>query len=881
MNGWLGRWLLVRDDERATVRHFLILALLLGAGLALGRGSAETLFFKRYGIEHLPVMYALLGGLLAVSSLAYAVWADRLAGERLTVIMLVTLASLLGVSWSLMNLTGSDIAYPLYFLLYEVASELLVAQATLYLAQNIDTQQGKRLFPLVFAGLQGGKVIGGLALSVAAGTIGVANLPLVWIGLIVVGGLAVRRFHRRYGHSPYARTAPRRRSHVRHAIHQIEQGLRFAVRTPLVRAMAGSLFCLVLAYSLLSYAVGRYYTGHFADEAALGAFLGTLAAVSGALALVLQLFVTGRLLESAGPKHVNTVFPLTTAASFAVLLMAYSLPATILGSLNKDALLPAIRNPTRNLFMSVLPASMQGRVRALSLALVLPAAMLVGGILLMLLQNAATPAWYLAAGLIASLGYLAFNVSMNRAYLGAILTTLRERLFLPGAALESALQNGGEELAEQLARGVGHADDDIALAYARLLAERFPGRAGEAIVARLTRAAAPVRTRLLALLTHEQVAAYRDRLFRTVINADEHYRAELETRLLEADLADNAPNLSALLQSHNPRIRAAGIAGALRTGDPLLQESALAAWRALLGDADPGARLAGLRLCARGPRASMQAAVCACLDDPVERVQIAALDVLRDAPAGWRQQVQAPLMALTAHPRPTIRARAITCLHHRPAAERRAIAASMIEDAHPEVRDAAIALWRHEHPDFTGEIIDILLAGRGSPRAQTALLASVDQDRLPPEACYRVAERKLEECEQLGAQRARLLAQLAGRDDAPAVLRLLTVILAERRQQTLDLALRVLERSEDRHIVQLIRAALNDEDRRQRANALEALHHLRHRSITERLARLLDLTERAIGPAAGDAAGVRAILDWCMARPDPWLRECATAAARG
>lgn len=100
MNGWLGRWLLVRDDERATVLHFLILALLLGAGLALGRGSAETLFFKRYGIEHLPVMYALLGGLLAVSSLAYAVWADRLAGERLTVIMLATLAALLAVSWA-------------------------------------------------------------------------------------------------------------------------------------------------------------------------------------------------------------------------------------------------------------------------------------------------------------------------------------------------------------------------------------------------------------------------------------------------------------------------------------------------------------------------------------------------------------------------------------------------------------------------------------------------------------------------------------------------------------------------------------------------------------------------------------------------------------
>jgi len=878
VTAWLSRWLRVHEDERATVWHFLLLVLLLGAGLALGRGSAETLFFKRYGIEHLPVMYALLGGLLASASLAYAVWADRLSGERLTVIMLGALSGLLGVSWLLMNLTQSDIAYPLYFLLYEVVSELLVAQATLYLAQNIDTQQGKRLFPLVFAGLQAGKIAGGLSLSVAAGTIGVANLPLVWLGLALIAMVIVRRFHARYGHSPFARTAPRRRNHLRHAVHQVEQGMHFALRSPLVRAMSGALFCLVLAYSLLSYAVGRFYTEQFADEVSLGRFLGTLAAASGALALLLQLFVTGRLLERAGPKRVNLVFPLTTAASFAALLVGYSLPAAIAGSLNKDALLPAIRNPTRNLFMSVLPASMQGRVRALSLALVLPAAMLLGGVLLMFLQRAGSPVYYLAAGLLASLGYLAFNTAMNRAYLQAILATLRERLFLPGAALESALKSGGEQLAEQLARGVAHGDDDIALAYARLLAKQFPDRAASAIVARLSRAASPTRTQLLGLLSAGQIARHRDRLFNSVVNADDHYRAELETRLLETDIQETTPNLAALLRSQNPRIRCAGILGALHSQETSLRESALAAWRALLADRDAGARLAGLRLCIREPHAALQAAVTACLDDPPERVQLAALDVLHQAPAKWRRQVEPRLLALMAHPRPAIRSHALACLHHLPLEQRRSLADALIEDSHPEVRTAAIALLRHDHPDFLREITQHLLDGRGSPRAQSSLLEALGREQLSPDLCFRITEQKLADCEQLDRHRAHLLRHQAARDDTPAVRRLFTVVLAERREQILDLALRILQRGDDSYLVQLIRAALAGEDRRERSNALEAVQHLRHRPVRERLTRLLGHTDALTNEFPADEPDIHAIFNWCIARPDPWLRECAQAA---
>ena len=51
--------------------------------MALGRGSPEALFFKRYGIEYLPLIYILLGGLLVFVTSLYASFADRLPAEKL------------------------------------------------------------------------------------------------------------------------------------------------------------------------------------------------------------------------------------------------------------------------------------------------------------------------------------------------------------------------------------------------------------------------------------------------------------------------------------------------------------------------------------------------------------------------------------------------------------------------------------------------------------------------------------------------------------------------------------------------------------------------------------------------------------------------------
>jgi len=64
----LTSFLLIKEQEQSEVLYFAVFFLLLGCGMALGPGTADALFFKRYGIEYLPIMYLLLAVLLLLLS---------------------------------------------------------------------------------------------------------------------------------------------------------------------------------------------------------------------------------------------------------------------------------------------------------------------------------------------------------------------------------------------------------------------------------------------------------------------------------------------------------------------------------------------------------------------------------------------------------------------------------------------------------------------------------------------------------------------------------------------------------------------------------------------------------------------------------------------
>lgn len=880
----LAALLLVRDHEVGPAAHFVVLFLLLGAGLAIGRGTTDALFFKRFGIEHLPLTYVALSGCLAVASVVYAAFVDRLAAERTFQRLFLAQALALGGCWWSMSYATWDWVYPLYYLVYEVVSEILLVHGALYLSHNLDTLQSKRLTALVFAGAQVGLIGGGLLLATAAPVVGVHNLLLVWIGITLLAQGQLLLWHRRRGASPFHRAARHGRAPVRTALHQVHQALAFTRDSDLLRNTAFSTFFMVVAFYVLVFNVNRVYTVHFPNEESLTAFFGLLAAVTGGLALMLQLLVTNRVIERFGIQTTGLVYPTTSLGSYLAMAIDLNLASALLASFTKDTVMPAFRKPVSPLFFNALPGNMQGRARAMTVMLVMPLALLACGATLWLMQRVQGPFWLVLPGLLAAVLHLHFTRRKNRAYVAALITHLRERLYLPTIRRAACLRGGDREAYATLARGLDHPDEQVALSFARALAAMYPERATVALAPRLgtmSPAAADQVLRLLQRCDEEPLAAP---IGACLASDDAHLRATALERLFHCPAADGPGLARDYLASPNPRLAATAVRGVLRHRHDALRALALGRWRALLEDGLHG-RLAAFELvpllvdlnddeAAPLRRRSRQALV-EVLEGDSDDLRLRALRGFDPWPGPPLPELEPVLGRLCSAPNPRLRATAVRCLGLLPPAPRDSLLLAAVSDVHAEVSGAAVEVLRRVTPRFEILVLNRVAENNiGPPRSQRVLLEALMETGLRRDLATRILHTKLEEARWLRRVRADLPPPPAPRGPHA----LAGYALEERFQQTVDLVLLALTPLADSEAVGVVRAALKSCDARQRANATEALRELAGRELAPVLSTLVQGDDPGPPTARSPAALWRELLEWSRRRRDGWITLLAQAA---
>jgi len=879
--------LLIRAGERDNVAYFLLFFLLVSAGMAVGRGTADALFLKRLGIEYLPMMYLVQSVLLAAVSIVYAAFADRIPAERFFRLLFVTLGTLVLGCWLIMSFASGNLVYPAYYLVYEVASEVLLVHAALYMNQNMHTLQAKRLSPLFYAGAQTGTILGGLLLVYGAPQLGTGNLLLVWCALLLAGIAVITARHRRHGPSPYFSAPARQRDPLHESLDQIRQGVRFTYRSSLLRAASFALFFMVISFYVVCYSVNRVYSQSFESEEELTRFFGLLSASTSSIALVLQLFVTNRVIRRYGIRRINLLFPLTTIVSLGTLLSSFTLPAALLGSINKDALMPAFRNPVRNMFFNVLPDYMQGRARALSVALVLPLALAVCGGLLLVMQQMQNPAYFLLPGMGAALLYLVSCRRMNRAYVSTLLETLKERLFLPERKMYSDLNGCSEEVFDEVMRGVRHPDPEVALVFSRLLAGSFPEQATGHILERVAGSEPAVADRFLALLQPLDIAHHDDELRELARRGDDHLRASLLRLRLDKGDRSAIHEALALLESDNPRLRAIAIhAALLETRAAAPRDSIHAVWLDLLRQGTPS-RLAALDILPElqhldeQQRRPLEAAYgtlfVELLGNPSPGIRLRTLQGMRPWQGELPPPVQQRLSAALESRRADLREAAAACLHLVPQPQRDALLLQALGDGNKQVRKAALEALRGVTGDFEKTALAWIEDDRGSLRAQQELLGSLLQGRLPRTVFEEIARSKSRAAAQLQAALQLLEAQ-AGQNGETAF-SILRYTLQEQLGQTIELALLAMEPLYEPGSIATIRAGFNSGDARHVANACEALGNLPGQ---EHVATLSAILQQDSGTAtAGETTifnQLEEALAWCAGHSNDWLRQCGRRA---
>ena len=874
--------ILVRENEYKHVFYFFLVFLIAGCGNAFGRSSTDALFFKRFGIEYLPIMYIVLGVSLSLISIFYAAFADRIKPERFFITLYIIMIGVLITNWSVMSYGTSNYIYPVYFVAYEVASEVFLIHAAFYLSQNFDSMQAKRVFPVIMSGSLIGSIIGGTIVSLISTKIGVHNIIILWCVLLGLSISLIAYWHKNNGSSPYYRAQYKSSKQFKQAVSQITFGTKLLKSSNLLKFSSIALFFMVITFYVLCYSVNKVYTTTFTTEEELTSFFGKLTAVTSFLALTMQIFLTNKVINRFGAKNVNLFFPLTSLVSYIGLLTSFSLNSALAGSINKDAIMPAFRNPVRAIFFNAIPENIRGRALSIQIVIVIPLALATCGILLLFMQKMGDPIYFLAIGVSAAIFYLFFNHKMNNAYVAEILSNLKQRIFIPDT--ESATPSTYKNInTDDFINKIDKLDNKSLISFIKILVKSNPETATDVIFNNTLHACPAIKNQIIDMLSSTNPTGFTEYLWKSYDESDNHLKFTILTALFKIDDSQAKKLIPKLLADTNSRLKSAGIIGVLCSKNDDLLNSAIKEWIKIINSNDIKDYYISLKLLPylykekdklKPLIEQYKHNIISYNSTDIENIQKETIDALQYWPEDKFNEIHQLVENTYNSENNDVKINCIKrcSLLDEPISNK--IIKQALEDINPLVcYEAAKFLYRHTKESDIHFFYWLTHGTTGSPRYQQALIKVLLSHNINSSILEEIAYKKAKEALELN----QILEVLSCDDKSSSSAQITFYAIRECIQEYIDLALLAMQALEHPEDIHIIREGLKSKDSRYIANAHEVITNFKSKRITEIISALIDNSndKKSAYSLRNKINNISQALAWCANHNDPWIRYCA------
>lgn len=241
-----------------------------------------------------------------------------------------------------------------FYIWLSVFSLLSVSVAWSVLADLFSAVQAKRLFGLMAAGLSAGGLAGpllGIALVEPIGHAGLMALATVFLLASAAAAQYLQRWRDRQPPSPGdepARRAPLGGNPF--------EGIGTVVRSPYLMGIAAFVVLLASVTTFLYFEQARLVELHFPERSDQTQVFATLDFVVQALAILTQLFFTGRIVSRLGLAALLATVPLVMALGFLWLALAPTFAVFALVMVTRRAGEYALARPGREMLFTVVPA---------------------------------------------------------------------------------------------------------------------------------------------------------------------------------------------------------------------------------------------------------------------------------------------------------------------------------------------------------------------------------------------------------------------------------------------------------------------------------------------------------------------------------------------
>ncbi len=357
----LGRLFTFHDDETPAVVGGLALFFLLFAGYFMLRPVRETMGVAG-GVDNLQWLFT---GTFIVTLLALPLFGWVVARARRRRILPWTygfLASNL-LAFALVFAVQPDnlwVARAFYIWL-SVFNLLSISLAWSVLADLFSNEQAKRLFGLLAAGASLGGLVGPILGTLLVGVVGHAGLVLL-ATLFLLGSIGAATYLQRWrDRAPLPAEAEHPRS--RPLGGNPFAGAGGVLRSPYLLMLALFVVLLASISTFLYFEQARLVAQTFTDRTRQTQVFGLIDTVVQALAILTQLFFTGRIARRMGVGVLLVAVPLVMVAGFLWLALAPVFAVFVVVMVVRRAGEYALVRPGREMLYTVLPAEQKYRAK--------------------------------------------------------------------------------------------------------------------------------------------------------------------------------------------------------------------------------------------------------------------------------------------------------------------------------------------------------------------------------------------------------------------------------------------------------------------------------------------------------------------------------------
>src|SRR5437870_2828794 len=287
--------LLIRPGERRRVVLMSLYAANAIGAVVIGHSVRDALYLSNRPGRGLAGMYVWSSIAIVLVSWCYARIADRLPRGLLNAASAIGCAALGAALWAILTVTDAVWVYAALYIFVEAMGSLVVIQFWTLANDVFHAREAKRLFGLIGGGGTLANVIFGLMVGKYAKTIGAPNLLWLMVGQLVLCGVLAK------AGSKLATPAPSfaRRAQPAHKAPLLSKaGLSFLSNRHL------TLVALIGAVSAAAVTIVDFQfklsAAAVLQQNELAGYFGKFYGICGGVALAIQIWITGRLLERYG-----------------------------------------------------------------------------------------------------------------------------------------------------------------------------------------------------------------------------------------------------------------------------------------------------------------------------------------------------------------------------------------------------------------------------------------------------------------------------------------------------------------------------------------------------------------------------------------------------